>query len=58
MGSGNVSSGPTTMDKTGGTSSGRIDGTTTPGSAMEGDAEIHAEDRQVDQRIKSICKGC
>ncbi|MGY3074189.1 hypothetical protein ACVWZZ_000560 [Bradyrhizobium sp. LM6.10] len=45
----------------GGTSSGRIDGTATPGPSMQGDAEIRSENSQgstVDRKIKSICKGC
>ena len=37
---------------------GRIDGTVTQGPAMQGDAEIRAEDPVVDKKIKSICKGC
>ena len=39
------------------TTTGRIDGTTTPGPSMPGDAEIRAEDPKVDQKIKNICKG-
>jgi len=30
----------------------------TKGPAMPGDEEIKAEDRTVDKKIKSICKGC
>jgi hypothetical protein len=41
-----------------GTSSGRIDGTVAPGPSLPGDAEIRAENSKVDQKIKSICKGC
>jgi hypothetical protein len=37
---------------------GRIDGTVTHGPAMPGDAAIRAEDREVDKKIKSICRGC
>jgi hypothetical protein len=48
----------TTSGVTTGQSGGRIDGTVTPGPRMEGDAQIHAEDRAVDKKIKSICKGC
>ena len=48
----------TAGNRAGGTSTGRIDGTTTPGPSMPGDAEIRAEDPKVDQKIKSICKGC
>ena len=42
-------------------SAGRIDGTTTPGPTMPGDAAIREEDAQnskVDKKIRSICKGC
>ena len=39
-------------------SGGRIDGTTQKGPAMEGDAEISAENAKVDKKVKSICKGC
>jgi hypothetical protein len=38
--------------------SGRIDGTTQNGPAMQGDTEINAENAQVDKKVKSICKGC
>lgn len=48
----------TAGNRAGGTSSGRIDGTVTFGPSMPGDAEIRAEDPKVDQKIKSICKGC
>jgi hypothetical protein len=45
----------------GGAVGGRIDGTVTPGPAMQGDDTIRAEgsqDSKVDKQIKSICKGC
>ena len=45
----------------GGTSNGRIDGTTTPGPSLEGDDQIRSESSQnsnVDRTINSICKGC
>ena len=45
-------------NRAGGTSSGRVDGTVTPGPSMPGDAEIKAENSKVDGKIKSICKGC
>ena len=48
----------TAGNRAGGTSTGRIDGTTTPGPSMPGDAEIRAEDPKVNQQINSICKGC
>jgi hypothetical protein len=42
-----------------GFASGRIDGTTTQGGPdRPGDAEMRAEDRKLDQKIKSICRGC
>jgi hypothetical protein len=37
---------------------GRVDGVTNPGPAVAGDAEINAENKKVDSKIKSICKGC
>jgi hypothetical protein len=40
---------------------GRIDGTQTNGPALPGDQTIRQEDSadsKVDQKIKSICKGC
>jgi hypothetical protein len=46
------------MDKTGGVSSGRIDGTATKGPPMRGDAEINAENDRVDKKIENVCKGC
>jgi hypothetical protein len=46
------------MDKTGGVSSGRIDGTATKGPPMRGDAEISAENERVDKKIENVCKGC
>jgi hypothetical protein len=45
----------------GGTSTGRIDGTVTPGPSLPGDTEIKAENSEnskVDRKIKRICKGC
>lgn len=36
----------------------RIDGTVQKGPAMQGDAEISAENAQVDKKVKSICQGC
>ena len=45
----------------GGAVGGRIDGTVTPGPAMQGDDAIreeNAQDSKVDKKIKSICKGC
>jgi hypothetical protein len=54
MGTGGESnSGPTTMDKIGGANQGRVDGTT-----QQEDAQIQKEERRVDQKVKSICKGC
>ena len=41
-----------------GVSGSRIDGTVQKGPAMQGDAEISAENVQVDKKVKSICKGC
>jgi hypothetical protein len=41
-----------------GVSGSRIDGTVQKGPAMQGDAEISAENAQVDKKVKSICKGC
>lgn len=44
-----------------GSANGRIDGTTTNGPALPGDDTIRTEnspDSKVDQKIKSICKGC
>jgi hypothetical protein len=41
-----------------GASGGRIDGTVQKGPAMQGDAEISAENAKVDKKVKSICKGC
>jgi hypothetical protein len=49
----------TAGNRAGGTSSGKIDGTVTSGGPdRPGDAEVRAEDAKVDQKIKSICKGC
>jgi hypothetical protein len=49
----------TAGNRAGGTSSGNIDGTVTSGGPdRPGGAEIRAEDVKVDQKIKSICKGC
>jgi hypothetical protein len=45
----------------GGATGGRIDGTVTQGPAMHGDDTIRVEsspDSKVDQKVKSICKGC
>jgi hypothetical protein len=39
-------------------SGGRIDGTAQNGPSRRGDAEINAENDQVDKKVKSICKGC
>jgi hypothetical protein len=41
-----------------GVSGGRIDGTVQNGPNMPGDAEINAENAQIDKKVKSICKGC
>jgi hypothetical protein len=46
------------LNRPGGQSGGRIDGTVTQGPEMPGDAAIRAEDQVVDKKIKSICKGC
>ena len=49
----------TAGNRAGGTSSGKIDGTVTSGGPdRPGDAEMRSEDDKVDQKIKSICKGC
>ena len=45
------------LNRPGGQSGGRIDGTTRR-SDTPGDEEIRAEDRTVEKKIKSICKGC
>jgi hypothetical protein len=46
-------------NRAGGTSRGRIDGTTTKGGPdRPEDAVINSENSKVDQKIKSICKGC
>lgn len=45
------------LNRSGGQSGGRIDGTTKR-SDMLGDDEVRGEDRTVDKKIKSICKGC
>jgi len=41
-----------------GASGGRLDGTSEKGPTMQGDAEINAENTQIDKKVKSICKGC
>jgi PPE-repeat protein len=46
------------LNRSGGQSGGRIDGTVTRGPDIPGDAAIRAEDQVVDKKIKSICKGC
>jgi hypothetical protein len=56
-GSGSQTTG-TALNRPGGQSGGRIDGTTTRGPDLPGDAAIRAEDQVVDKKIKSICKGC
>ena len=59
---GSVSSGSQTtgsaLNRPSGQSGGRIDGTMSRGPDLPGDEEIRAEDRRVDKKIKSICKGC
>ncbi len=37
---------------------GRIDGVANHGPRVPGDAEIKAENQEVDAKVKSICKGC
>ena len=55
---GSVTTG-TAGNRAGGTSSGKIDGTVTSGGPdRPGDSEMRAEDVKVDQKIKSICRGC
>ena len=62
--SGNIGAGDGSTTTTGvagnraGASGGRIDGTVQKGPAMQGDAEISAENAKVDKKVKSICKGC
>lgn len=57
--SGSPSSGTTTTTGSAGNRAGnRIDGVANPGPAVAGDAEIDAENRKANAKIKSICKGC
>ena len=52
----------TTGNRAGGAAGGRIDGTVTPGPAMQGDDVIRKENTpghsKADKKIDSICRGC
>jgi hypothetical protein len=59
--SGVVNGGHGTIGMAGQGGGGRIDGTVTNGPALPGDETIRQEtapDSKVDQKVKSICKGC
>ncbi len=51
-----------TGNRAGGAAAGRIDGTVTPGPAMQGDDVIRKENTpgqsKADKKIDSICRGC
>jgi hypothetical protein len=57
-GSTNTGNTSATTGMAGNRNGGRIDGVVTQGPNKPGDVEIRAENSKVNQKIKSICRGC